>query len=84
MCAYKQNMTYFQSEVKFMGQDQHSFSLFSHYGLLGFPGGSDGKESAYNAGDLGLFPGLCRSPGEENDYPLEYSCLESSMDRGAW
>ena len=50
---------------------------------LDFPGGSDGKESAYNAGDLGLIPGSERSPGEGNDYPLQYSCLENPMDRGA-
>ena len=50
----------------------------------GFPGGSDGKESAYNAGDLGLIPGLERSPGEGHSNPLQYSCLENSMDRGAW
>ena len=47
-------------------------------------GGSDDKESACNAGDLGSVPGLGRSPGEENGYPLQYSCLENSMDRGAW
>ena len=40
---------------------------------LGFPGGSDGKESAYNSGDLGLFPGLGRSPAEGNGYPFQYS-----------
>ena len=49
-----------------------------------FPGGSDGKESACNAGDPGLIPGLSRSPGEGSGYPLQYSCLENSMDRGAW
>ena len=49
----------------------------------GFPGGSDGKESACNSGDLGLISGLGRSPGEGNGYPLQYSCLENSMDRGA-
>ena len=47
-------------------------------------GGSDGKESACNVGDLGSIPVLGRSPGEGNDYPLEYSDLENSMDRGAW
>ena len=46
---------------------------------MGFPGGSDGKESACNAGDLGSVPGLGRSPGEGNGYPLQY-CLENSMD----
>ena len=45
--------------------------------------GSDGKESACHAGDLGLIPGLGRSPGEENGYPLQYSCLENPLDRGA-
>ena len=51
---------------------------------MGFPGGSDGKESACHAADLGLIPGLGRSPGEGNGYPLHYSCLENPMDRGAW
>ena len=51
---------------------------------LGFSPGSDGKESACNAGDLGLIPGSGRSPGEETGYPLQYSCLENSMDGGAW
>ena len=50
----------------------------------GFPGGSDGQESACNAGDVGLIPGLGRPPGEGNGYPLQYSFLENSMDRGAW
>ena len=48
------------------------------------PHGSDNKESTYNAGDLGLIPGLGRSPGEGNGSPLQYSCLENSMHRGAW
>ena len=51
---------------------------------MGFPGGSDGKEPAYNAGDLGSIPGSGRSPGEGNGYPLQYSHLENFMDRGAW
>ena len=46
--------------------------------------GSDGKESACNAGDLGSIPGLGRSPGEGNSYLLQYSSLENSMDRGVW
>ena len=50
----------------------------------GFPGGSDGKESALNAGDLGSIPGSGRSPGEGNGKSLQYSCLENPMDRGAW
>ena len=49
-----------------------------------FPGGSDGKESACNARDPGLTPGLERSPGEGHTNPLQYSCLENPMDRGAW
>ena len=49
-----------------------------------FPGGSDGKMSACNVGDLGLIAGSGRSPGEGNGNPLQYSCLENSMDRGAW
>ena len=48
--------------------------------FLGFPCGLAGKESAYNAGDLGLIPGLGRSPGEGKGYPLQYSGLENSMD----
>ena len=51
---------------------------------MGFPGGSYGKESACNAGDPGSIPGLGRSPGEGNGNPIQYSCLENSMDRGAW
>ena len=51
---------------------------------LAFPCGSDGKASAYNAGDPGLIPGLGRSPGEGNGNPLQYSCLENPMDGGAW
>ena len=51
---------------------------------MGFPGGSDATESAYNAGDLGLIPGSGRSPGEGNGNPLQYSCLENPMDAGAW
>ena len=51
---------------------------------MGFPGGSDGKESVCNAGDSGLIPGLGRSPEEENGNPLQYSCLKNFMDRGDW
>ena len=49
-----------------------------------FPGGSDGKVSAYNARDPGSIPGLGRSSGEGNGNPLQYSCLENPMDRGVW
>ena len=51
---------------------------------LGFPPSSISKEIACNAGDPGSIPGLGRSPGEGNGNPLQYSCLENSMDRGAW
>ena len=51
---------------------------------MGLPGGSDGKESARNEGDLGSVPGLGKSPGEGGSNPLQYSCLENSMDWGSW
>ena len=51
---------------------------------MGFPGGSDGKDSACNAGDLGSIPGSGRYPGEGNGNALQYSGLENPMDRGAW
>ena len=51
---------------------------------MDFPGGSDSKASVYNAGDPDSSPGLGRSPGEGNGNPLQYSCLENSMDRGAF
>ena len=50
----------------------------------GFPGSSDSKESARDAGNVGSIPELGRSPGEGNGNQLQYSCLENSMDRGAW
>ena len=52
--------------------------------MMGFPDGSDGKESDCTAGDLGSICGSGRSPGGGNGYPIQYSCLENSMDRGAW
>ena len=66
-----------------------SLSLFEIPGSefrpnLDFPGVSDDKVSAYNVGDLGSIPGSGRSPGEEKDNPLQCSCLENAMDRGAW
>ena len=62
------------------------FNLFSHsiLNIEGFPGGSDGKESACNVGDLGLIPGSGRSPEEGNGSPLQYSCLGNTVNRGAW
>ena len=58
--------------------------FYSYICVYMFPGGSDGKESTCNAWELGLIPGLGRSPGEGNGYPLCYSCLENFMDCGAW
>ena len=57
---------------------------YGREGREGFPGGSVGKEPACNAGDVGSIPGLGRSPGGGHGYPLWYSCLGNSMDRGAW
>ena len=59
-------------------------SLAFFWLIVGFPGSSDGKASANNVGDLDSIPGSGRSPGEGNDNPLQYSCLENSMDQGAW
>ena len=61
---------------------QPMFSIVSSY--KDFPGGSDGKVPVYNAGDPGSIPGMGRSPGEGNGDPLQCSCLENPMDRGAW
>ena len=52
--------------------------------MMGFPGSTDSKASASSAGDPGSIPGLGRSPGEGNGNPLQYSCLENSIDGGAW
>ena len=61
-----------------------SFDNPPKYVVVGFPGGSESKESACNAGDLGSVPVLGRSPGEGKGYPLQCSCLGNSMDGGAW
>ena len=74
-CPYKKNSMIFFFICAFI------CDVYVH---KGFPGGSDGKESACSAGDLGSIPGLGRSPREGNGYPLQYSCLENPMDRGAW
>ena len=69
-------------EVESITSDQ---SVVKHDCVIkGFPGGSDGKESACNAEDPGSIPGLERFPGEGNDYPLQYFWLENFMNRGAW
>ena len=60
------------------------FTYGSAYMWCYFPGGSEDKASACNAGDRGSIPGLGRSPGEGNGNTLQYSCLENPMDRGAW
>ena len=59
-------------------------TLRNSLAIRGFSGSSAGKESTWNAGDLGSIPGLGRSPGEGNVYLLQYSCLENSIDKGAW
>ena len=62
-----------------------NYSSYSSSNLIGgFPGDSVGKESACNAGHPDSIPELGRSPGEGNGNPLQYSCLENPMDRGAW
>ena len=66
-----------------MGSNPRSTSTKHPGSFGGLPGGSDGKESACNAGDPGSIPGLEQSPGEANGNPLQYSCLENAMDRGA-
>ena len=58
--------------------------LISLLGYSGFPGGSEGKTSAYNSGDPNSIPGSGRSPGEGNGNPLQYPCLENPVDGGAW
>ena len=78
------------SDFNFLGSKITAEGDFSHeikrYLLLGrdFPGGSDGKASAYNAGYPGSIPGLGRSPGEGNGNPPQYACLENPMGGRAW
>ena len=62
---------------------QSTIQSFLHFHSTGLPHGSDSKETACSAGGTGLIPGLGRSPREGHGYPLQYSCLEDSMDRGA-
>ena len=63
---------------------RNNSAFISDFLLQGFPGGSDGKESACKAGDLGSIPGLGRSPGGGHGNPLQSSCLENPMETGAW
>ena len=81
MCL-KWNLSSFPPKMVFLGLCGPGFSLTPSF--LGFLHSSVGGSSACNAGDLGLIPGLGRSPGEGNGNPLQYSCLENPMDRGAW
>ena len=70
-----------------MTQFSPSYFLYDNVHLVdlwGFPCGSDGKASTYNAGDPGLISGSRSSPGEGNGNPLQFSCLENPMDRGTW
>ena len=64
--------------------ERHVFYIHINIHVHVFLDGSDGKESVYNAGDLGSVPGSEGSPGEGNSSPLQYSCLENFMKRGAW
>ena len=76
---------YLSTLVKVHSEEQQEGAVFRLFHTRrGFPGGSDGEESACNAGDPGSIPRSGRSPGEGNGNPLQYSCLESSMDRRAW
>ena len=74
MKSFKPNTMCFDQEIIFI----------KHYGFSDFPGGSDGKASAYSAGDLSSISRSGRSPREGNGNPLQYSCLENPMDGGAW
>ena len=78
---------YFQQLVfTLSGFPVNTYYILSTYLIFiqGFPGSLDGKELACNAGDLGSIPGFGKSAGKGNDIPLQYSCLENPMDRGAW
>ena len=70
-------------DVLTVRRDAQKNSVFAVHYHGGFPGGSEGKASAYNVGDLGSIPGSGRSPREGNGNPLQYSCLESPMDGGS-
>ena len=74
-----------ETQVRFLSwEDPLEKGKATHSSILGLPRGLSGKEYACNAGDPGLIPGSGRSPGEGNGNPLQYSCLENPMDRGAW
>ena len=72
-------------QIPLQGPTISSLAIYAEFvESCGFRDGSVGEEPACNVGDLGLIPGLGRYPGEGNDYLLQYSGLENSMDRGAW
>ena len=74
-----------EAPVRFLGQeDPLEKGEAARSNILGFPGGSEGKESTCHPEALGSIPGLGRSPGGGHGYPLQYSCREKPMDRGAW
>ena len=74
-----------ESDTTEVTQQQQQQSVWYRFQpAMGFPGGSDGKESAWNVGNLGLIPGLGSSPGKGNDNLLQYPCLGNSMEKGAW
>ena len=84
-CISKFNVHVNHLEIPLTGSDSVGLGRLPGFCLGGsFPGSSDGEASAYNAGDPGSIPGSGRSPGEGNGNPLQYSCLENPMDRGAW
>ena len=72
------------SRLQSKGLQRVNTTEHSTAGIMGFPGGSDGKESACNLGDPNSIPGSERSPEEGIGNPFQYSCLENFMDRGAW
>ena len=79
-------MSFFSLSERYPCSFKHTSNCFllDNGDNQGFPDSSDGKEFIYSAGDLGLIPGSIRHPGEGSGSPLQYSCLENPMDRGAW
>ena len=81
MTSFRELSSGLEVKAKFFLKDSVSYSIcYSHLSSI-LDGGSNGKASAYSVGDLGFFPGLGRSSGEGNGNPLQYSCLENSMNR---
>ena len=74
----------FQVYSKVIQLHIYTYIILKLFSIMGFPHSSVGKESGCNTGDPGLIPGLGRYPGERNGNPLQDSCLENPMDRGAW